>query len=113
MVPEGKVLLDAEGATEREAPPIFRQVRHARAASSSRAPVEGRVAVKGQHSAGASQSCDRFRKLGLAIAVDAGDADDLSAPDVEGDAAKGRQAPVGRAGQLAGAQRDPGLRRHP
>jgi len=113
VVPEGKVLLDAEGAAEREAPPVFRQVRHARAASSSRAPVERRVAVQGQQAAGGSQSCDRFRKLGLAIAVDAGDADDLSAPDVEGDAPKGWQAPVGRAGQLAGAQHDPGLREHP
>ena len=75
--------------------------------------MERRVAVQGQQAARGSQSCDRFRKLGLAIAVDAGDADDLSAPDVEGDAAKGWEAPVGRAGQLAGAQRDPGLRRHP
>ena len=111
-MPEGKVLLHAEGSAEREAPPVFREVRHARAASGSRAPVERRVAVQRQQAARRTQSCDRFRKLGLAIAVDAGDADDLSAPDVEGDAAKGRQSPLGRAGQLAGAQRDPGLRRH-
>src|SRR5258706_8819964 len=75
---EGEVFFDAERQAEGAAVPIFRQVDDAGGTRGAGRALKAVAAVEAQRARGFSQAGEDFGELALAVAVDAGDAEDLA-----------------------------------
>src|SRR5205085_346989 len=109
VVAEGEVLLDREGKAERAAVAVFGEMDGAGGARGAGIPRPALgSAGELERAAERSQTGERFGELGLAVSVDAGDAEDLAARDAQGEAAQRRAAAVGKARDLSCLEKNVG-----
>ena len=83
---------------------IFRQVDDAGSAGGGGRALETVAAVEAQRARSFSQAGEDLGELALAVAVDAGDAEDFATADVEGEAAQGRAGSVRKTSEINGFQ---------
>src|SRR6267142_2280820 len=101
MVAERQVLLHAERQTEAAPLAILGQVRHARAPRGGGGTVEGDVVPQRSGPVRSPQPGEDLRELRLSVPVHAGDAEDLSALQLERQSPERGASAVRGAGELA------------
>src|SRR6184192_71067 len=105
LAAEREVFLDAEGEAEGAAVAVFGQVDDAgRAGRAGIGPRGDAVAEEG--AAEGAQAGEDFGELGLAVAVDAGHAEDFAATQREGETAQGGAVAVGKGCNISGFEDD-------